>query len=70
MKRSARSTTRTTALAIAGLVGGSLLLAACGQKGPLYLPDAGKQPVPQATAPAPAAGSSTEAKKTDKPAAR
>ena len=70
MKRSARSTTRTTALAIAGLVGGSLLLAACGQKGPLSLPDAGKQPVPQATAPAPAADSSTEAKKTDKPAAR
>jgi predicted small lipoprotein YifL len=55
------------ALAVTALACGSLLLAACGQRGPLYLPDAGKQSVPQADAPAPATqGDDTAKKKSDK----
>jgi predicted small lipoprotein YifL len=54
-------------LALAALACASLLLAACGQRGPLTLPDAGKQSVPQADAPPPASHADDEKKKTGKP---
>jgi predicted small lipoprotein YifL len=71
MRRNARGARARTTAAIATLAIASLLVAACGQKGPLYLPDAGKQSVPQADAPAPAADSKdTDKKKSGQPPAR
>jgi predicted small lipoprotein YifL len=48
---------------IATLLGATLLLAGCGQKGPLFLPGAGKQSVPPASAPAPASDDKEPEKK-------
>lgn len=58
------------ASAVAALACASLLLAACGQRGPLTLPDAGKQSMPQADAPAPASHADDEKKKNDQSPAR
>jgi predicted small lipoprotein YifL len=63
--------TRTQAGRVAALACGTLLLAGCGQKGPLFLPGAGKESVPPASAPPPAAdGNDTDKKKTEKAPAR
>jgi len=56
MSRAGPRTLRSTALP-GVLVVGTLLLAACGQKGPLYLPD----PAPKAIAPLPPTSTATPA---------
>jgi predicted small lipoprotein YifL len=53
--------------AIAALAAAGLLLAGCGQKGPLFLPDAGKQPVRAAGVPAPAGDQEKPAQKKSSP---
>ena len=71
MRCGTHTATRPAALAVLALASCGLLLVACGQKGPLYLPDAGKQSMPQANSPAAAADSrDPDKKKSDQSPAR
>jgi predicted small lipoprotein YifL len=55
---------RSSSIAAALLA--TLLVAACGQKGPLYLPDEQKQPVKKNTIPIPASVTKEEEKNRNK----